>query len=99
MITIYNVLYSKPLWTKETAMAHLATNGVENILECEENDKVLCFTLMIKPKEDTLSSRMLPITESVCLVIKDLLLPDSDIQESPEDERKDASLSSSGDSC
>lgn len=99
MITIYNVLYSKPLWTKETAIDHMTENGVDNIIECEENDSVLCFTLALKPETDTLSSRMLPITESVCLVIKDLRLPDSVALPQPEDEKKDASSSSSVGSC
>lgn len=103
MITIYNVLYSKPEWTRTTAIAHLTENGVSDILQCEETDEALCFTLTVKPKEDEKPSRMLPITESVCLIIKDLNIPEpieEKVQsEEGQDEQKDASSSSSVGSC
>jgi len=99
MITIYNVLYSKPEWTRTTAIAHLTENGVSDILQCEETDQALAFTLSIKPKEDTKPSRMLPLTDSVCLIIKDLNIPDASsepiaeiMEEGKTDEQKDASL-------
>lgn len=105
MITIYNVLYSKPEWTRATAMTHLTENGVSDILQCEETDEALCFTLTVKPKEDEKPSRMLPLTDSVCLIIKDLNIPDArtvsieEEKETPEDEQKGASLSSNDGSC
>jgi len=78
MLVIYNVIYAKPTWTKEEALAHLCDNGVSDVLQCEENDKALCFTLLEKSKDDTSSSRALPITESVCLIVKDLKIKDAD---------------------
>jgi hypothetical protein len=99
MITIYNVLYSKPDWTKASAIAHMTENGVSDVLQCEETEEALCFTLATKPKEDTKPSRALPITNSVCLIIKDLNIPDSIPEEEEKVEQKDASLSESGDSC
>jgi len=97
------VLYSKPEWTKATATFHLTENGVSDILQCEETDKAICFTLTVKPKEDEKPSRMLPITESVCLIIKDLNIPEpieEKVQsEEGQDEQKDASSSSSVGSC
>lgn len=103
MITIYNVLYSKPEWTKATAITHLTENGVSDILQCEETDEAVCFTLTVKPKEDVKPSRMLPITDSVCLIIKDLNIPEpieEKVQsEEGQDEQKDASASESVGSC
>ena len=105
MITVYNVLYSKPEWTRESAIAHLTDNGVSDILQCEETEQALCFTLTVKPKEDEKPSRMLPLTDSVCLIIRDLNIPDAsnvsivEEKETPEDEQKDASLSSNDGSC
>jgi hypothetical protein len=102
MITIYNVLYSKPEWTKETAITHLTENGASDILQCEETDQAVCFTLTVKPKEDIKPSRMLPITESVCLIIKDLNIPEpkeEKEQSEGQDEQKDASSSGSVGSC
>ena len=78
MLVIYNVVYTKPTWAKEEAIVHLNDNGVTDILGCEENDTALCFTLTQKPKDDTSSSRALPITESVCLIVKDLKIKDAD---------------------
>jgi len=104
MITIYNVLYAKSEWTRASAIAHLTENGVSDILQCEETDRALAFTLCIKPKEDTKPSRMLSLTDSVCLIIKDLNIPDASsasIEEIKEEEKsvpaeqKDASSSSS----
>jgi hypothetical protein len=78
MLVIYNVIYAKPTWAKEEALTHLTDNGVSDVLGCEENDTALCFTLLEKPKDDTSSSRALPITESVCLIVKDLKIKDAD---------------------
>ena len=103
MITIYNVLYSKPEWTKATAITHLTENGVSDILQCEETDEAICFTLTVKPTEDTKPSRMLSITESVCMIVKDLNIPEpkeeKEQSEEGQDEQKDASSSGSVGSC
>jgi hypothetical protein len=79
MITIFNVIYAKPVWTRQTAIAHMTENGVNDILQCEETDGAMCFTLTVK--QDDKPSRLLQLTDSVCLVIKDLNIPDAEIPE------------------
>ena len=103
MITVYNVIYAKPVWTRASAIEHMTGNGVTDILQCEETDGAVCFTLSIKPKEDTTPSRALPLTDSVCLIIRDLKIPDEviveDERKEPLEEKTDASLSEHADSC
>jgi hypothetical protein len=104
MITVYNVIYAKPVWTKATAITHLTENGVSDILQCEETDGALCFTLTIKNKDDLKPSRALPLTDSVCLIIRDLNIPDEVIVDPEErkeelEEKTDVSLSERADSC
>lgn len=74
MITVYNMIYTKPEWCSETAFAHLLVNGITP-LGREENDKVICYTLLLKPETDKVPSRMLPLSNSVAAIIKDLNLP------------------------
>jgi hypothetical protein len=94
MLTIYNVIYTKPEWTRENALAHLGKNGVKLVLQCEENDKCCCFTIKQKDAEDTKDSRFIPLTDSVGLIIKDLELPEKELPET-----EDASVSLDDGSC
>lgn len=96
MLTIYNVIYTKPEWTRENALAHLGKNGVKLVLQCEENDKCCCFTINQKDAEDTKESRFIPITDSVGLIIKDLDLPEAKVEEL---ETEGASVSLDDGSC
>jgi len=74
MITVYNMIYTKPEWCVNTAFAHLLVCGITPLGK-EENDQVICYTLLEKPKTDTTPSRMLPLSNSVAAIIKDLNLP------------------------
>jgi hypothetical protein len=104
MITVYNVIYAKPVWTRASAIEHMTGNGVTDILQCEETEGAICFTLSIKPSNDLTPSRALPLTDSVCLIIRDLKIPDEvivelDERKEPPEEKTDASLSERADSC
>jgi hypothetical protein len=74
MITVYNIIYAKPVWCAETAFAHLLVCGVSP-LDKEENENAICYTLLEKPETDKLPSRFLPLSENVAVIIKDLNLP------------------------
>jgi hypothetical protein len=74
MITVYNMIYTKPEWCAETAFAHLLVCGSTPIGK-EENDNAIVYTLIVKPDTDKKPSLFLPLSESVGAIIKDLNLP------------------------
>jgi hypothetical protein len=85
MITTYNMIYMKPVWSAETAFAHLLVSGITPVGK-EENDNVICYTLIVKPDTDTKPSLFLPLNENVAAIIKDLNLPRPP---EPEEEKKE----------
>lgn len=76
-IIVYNIIYTKPEWNRDTALAHLLVNG-QRPLGCEENECCLCFLLKEKSKDEE-PSLMVPLSDSVALIIKNVGLPQQDL--------------------
>tara|TARA_R110000868_G_scaffold111779_2_gene301572 strand:+ start:995 stop:1303 length:309 start_codon:yes stop_codon:yes gene_type:complete len=73
MLTVYKVIYTKPFWTLGDAIAHLTKTIPDTKIDCQETDLCVCFTLK-KEEEDTVLV-LLPLTETVAVIVKDLCLP------------------------
>ena len=85
MLTVYKVIYTKPFWTLGDAIAHLTKTIPDTRIDCQENDLCVCFTL--KKEEEDVALVLLPLTETVAVVVKDLCLPQTALF--PEEEKSE----------
>jgi hypothetical protein len=69
---VYNIIYTKPEWCKDTSFAHLLVNK-QTPLGCEETSECICYTLV--EKKDEQPNLLVPLSDSVALVIKNVNLP------------------------
>ncbi len=71
MDTIYNIIFLKKEWTKETSLKFLVENKFE-FKSLEETGEVLCFLISEKDiTTDTKPSLLLSLTETVFIIVKD----------------------------
>jgi hypothetical protein len=78
-IVVYNIIYTKPEWCKDTSFAHLLVNH-QKALGCEENEHCICYTLLEKKDKDV-ESLLVPLSDSVAIVIKNINLPKQQLKE------------------
>jgi hypothetical protein len=78
-IVVYNIIYTKPEWCKDTSFAHLLVNH-QKVLGCEENGHCICYTLLEKKDKDV-ESLLVPLSDSVAIVIKNINLPKQEFKE------------------
>lgn len=83
-IVVYNIIYTKPEWCKDTSFAHLLVNH-QKVLGCEENGHCICYTLLEKKDKDV-ESLLVPLSDSVAIVIKNINLPKQEFKEEKEEE-------------
>jgi hypothetical protein len=84
-IVVYNIIYTKPEWCKDTSFAHLLVNH-QKPLGCEENGHCICYTLL--EKKDNTESLLVPLSDSVAIVIKNINLPKQELNEQKEEKEK-----------
>ena len=86
MITTYAVIYTKPDWTMQSALAHLSKHCPETQIGCSENDK--CYAFTINENKEGHATNFLPLSDTVACIVKDLNLPPCSPVEEPEQEEK-----------
>jgi hypothetical protein len=77
MLTVYKVIYTKPFWTLGDAIAHLTKTIPDTKIDCQETDHCYCFTL--KKEEEEVAMVLLPLTDTVAVIVKDLCLPQTSL--------------------
>jgi hypothetical protein len=73
MITVYKVIYTKPSWQMGDAISHIMKHCPHTKIDCQETEHCYCFTLL--REEEGTATVLLPLTDTVALIVKDLSLP------------------------